>query len=107
MVDVFKSRGEKDFEISNDFNIPILNVLWQIATNSRFSREDPKDMERMNIMNKIFSLGNNFPLIPYWLNTYFPSFNGFGERTEAWEETRDYIYSLEVQRKCSEEVRSL
>ena len=52
MVDsTFSQTG--DILLRNDFNIPIINILWQIVANKRMSPESSKDRKQSCEMSGI------------------------------------------------------
>ena len=36
-IERMKQRAEQDVLIDQNFNIPIFNIIWRIATNNRYS----------------------------------------------------------------------
>ena len=43
IVNRFLDSQDKDFCLGTDFNIPIINILWQLAAGSRFTEEDKEE----------------------------------------------------------------
>ena len=74
--------------MKNNFNVPTINVLWQLVASKRFSMDDPKLGEMMEIVSRMF-LGSHlmndrllmaFPSLRH-LSDFIPGlFNGYAEK---------------------------
>ena len=51
----FRSEEEEDILLGSDFNIPIINILWQIVANKRLSVTSKKDKELIELVTDFFS----------------------------------------------------
>ena len=58
----FMSKGG-DTLLSTDFNIPMINILWQLVAESRFTQEEPEGMEVVASVNEMFKSGLKTALI--------------------------------------------
>ena len=61
---------DSDVLIGQDFNIPIINILWQLVAGYRFE----KDNKNVNNVSEIFQEGIKIHLIPMFLlkvSTFF------------------------------------
>ena len=47
--------SEEDVLLGSDFNIPIINILWQIVANKRMSPDSREDMELMKLVTDFFT----------------------------------------------------
>ena len=54
------SEGE-DYLLSSVFNIPVINVLWQLVAGTRFDEADSRDRDIISSMNTLFE--NYFALL--------------------------------------------
>ena len=57
------SLQDSDFLIGQDFNIPIINILWQLVAGYRFE----KDNKHVNNITEIFQEGIKIHMIPMFL----------------------------------------
>jgi cytochrome P450 len=96
MIDTCFTSNE-DILLGTDFNIPIINVLWQIVASKRFSPDKPKDMQLINWVTTIFTTGLAgattllplplFYLLPRWLAKR----TIIGQKVESMEGIRDHV----------------
>lgn len=85
----FSSNG--DIVLGADFNVPIINVLWQIVASARFDLENPKDAEMMNIVGEIFENGFKTDFFPLFLAKLLPSMSGLGRMTEVCHVLKEFL----------------
>jgi methyl farnesoate epoxidase/farnesoate epoxidase len=83
-----------DFKMATNFNVPIINILWQLAANMRFTKEDSKGIEMVEKVNSIFSNGVIPVLLPMWINKMFPRMTGYSERVEVLQEQKKYVRDI-------------
>ena len=57
------SLQDSDFLIGQDFNIPIINILWQLVAGYRFDKEN----KNVNNVTEIFQDGIKIHMIPMFL----------------------------------------
>jgi hypothetical protein len=46
-VDFLKKKEGEEFLVSNVFNIPVVNILWNMVASKRFSLTDPRYISKM------------------------------------------------------------
>ena len=58
---------EEDILLGSDFNIPIINILWQMVANKRLSESNEKEKQLIKSVITIFRTGRgaNFPITLY------------------------------------------
>lgn len=65
-----KSDSKSIVDMSNTFQVSVVNVLWAIVAGRRYQRNDPKFLQLLDSVNKFFRNGNvvrgSIPL-PRWL----------------------------------------
>ena len=60
-------------EIKGTFNIPIINVLWQIVASKRFDPDAQDTKEMMTMLNKQFSSGfTATKFLPFFICQFIP-----------------------------------
>ena len=73
MVDsTFSQTG--DILLRNDFNIPIINILWQMVANKRFSAANPEDVELIEGVSYMFENGRKRDMMPAFVQNLLPAF---------------------------------
>lgn len=55
---IFKFSGKGDIKLASDFNVPIINVLWQIVAGDRFDLNKPRDASLMAGVRGVFNNNN-------------------------------------------------
>ena len=99
MVDGLLAR-EGDILIGTDFNAPIINILWQMVANSRFTPEDSEGMKMVDKVSTIFTVGMAVEQIPFIINKLFPSLTGFKAKTDAWKGITSYLRHIVKQHEA-------
>ena len=66
MIENFSTSND-DILLGSEFNVPIINILWQMVTNKRLSKTNEKEKQLIERVITIFRTGvrANFPLILY------------------------------------------
>ena len=82
--------GKGDIKLSSDFNVPIINILWQIVATQRFDLDNPKDEQIMEVVSGIFENGLITDFFPLFLAKLMPKVSGLGKMTE----TCDILWSF-------------
>ena len=100
LIEEFTSY-QGDFKMRTNFTIPIINILWQLAANMRFTQEDSKGKEMVEKVNIIFRHGVKVNSIPLWINKIFPGLTGYGEQVEALNDQKEYIMDIIHEHKKS------
>merc|ERR1712106_1014677 len=80
-----------DALLAQDFNVPIINILWQLVAGSRFSKDDPEEMKLVESVNEEFKQGVKVPLYPLSLSRTFPRLTGYEERVSLIDNQKDYF----------------
>ena len=100
LIDEFR-KYEADYKLSTDFNIPIINILWQLAASTRFTKDDYKGIELVEKVNYLFNKGLMNAILPMWINKMFPSLTGYKERVEVFTDQKTYIKEIIEEHKKS------
>ena len=56
MIEMY-SKSKGDVKISTDFNLPIINILWQLVSGNRILPEDREGSRMVELVNEIFLTG--------------------------------------------------
>merc|ERR1711915_668606 len=83
-----------DTLMGTDFNAPIINILWQMVADSRFSADDPEGMKMVDNVTKIFTTGIKIQLIPIFICKMFPGWTRYNERKNAHKVIFDYLRNI-------------
>ena len=62
-----------DILLQNDFNIPIINVLWQMVANKRFLATKPEDVDLIEGVSYMFENGRKRDLMPAFVQNLIPT----------------------------------
>ena len=56
--------------LQHDFNVPIMNILWQLIAGYRFTKEKEHEqgMRIVESVNEAFQSGVKTSVLPFWLN---------------------------------------
>ena len=94
--------SEEDILLGSDFNIPIINILWQIVANKRLSPESKEDMELIKLVTDFFSapaVAMPLPQLAYaCLPKSLARLFSVGKRNYGIEDMAKH-FSLEVQNR--------
>ena len=61
LIDDFITKSKLgDVRLDNDFNIPIINILWQIVVSKRFEADLPEHKEMIDTVSILFKTGAPF-----------------------------------------------
>merc|ERR1719319_1338310 len=80
-----------DLLLSEHFNVPIINVLWQMLASSRFDLSKPKDAKLMEAVRDIFDNGLKTDFCPLFIAKLFPKSSGLARMTEVCAELNEYL----------------
>jgi len=86
----FLSTNE-DFYLSTNFNVPIINILWQLVAGSRFTEDDPEGMEMVASVNKVFKCLMKMELVPLKLLKMFPRVTEYEDNVKIYDIQRRFI----------------
>ena len=78
----FLMAGKEDFYLSTDFNIPIINILWQLVAGSRFAEDDSEGQKMIESVNKMFKSHMKMCLTPLIILKMFPKLTEYEENVE-------------------------
>ena len=93
MVENFFTSDD-DILLGSEFNIPIINILWQMVDNKRLSRTNEKDKRLIESVINIFRIGfgANFPLVLYnVLPECMRKRTKMGQRADSIRNVRDHL----------------
>ena len=72
--DSARSDSKGIVDMSNTFQVSVVNILWAIVAGKRYQRNDPKFLQLLDSVNKFFRNGNVVPIpLPQWLLKKFAS----------------------------------
>ena len=59
-----------DLLLQHDFNVPIMNILWQLIAGYRFTKEKEHEqgIRIVESVNEAFQSGVKTSVLPFWLN---------------------------------------
>jgi len=89
----FESSKSDDFYLQHDFNVPIINILWQLIAGFRFTKDKEHEhgLRIVESVNESFQTGMKTGTIPIWFHKLFPKFTGFGRRVEIIMNQKKYF----------------
>jgi cytochrome P450 len=90
IISNFLSKNE-DFLLSNNFNVPIINILWQIVAGSRFTPDDPEGMEMLASVNRQFEIVFNMDVFPLKIMKMFPKATNYEEMANILATQKRFI----------------
>ena len=93
MVENFFTSDD-DILLGSEFNIPIINILWQMVANKRLSRTNEKDKRLIESVINIFRIGfgANIPLALYnVLPECMRKRTKMGQRADSIRNVRDHL----------------
>merc|ERR1712133_109038 len=93
VIQCFKSCKGEDFLLKHDFNIPIINILWQLIAGYRFTKEKEHEhgLKIVNSVNESFQTGIKTGVFPLWFNKLFPKFSGYGKKVKIFKEPNNFF----------------
>ena len=74
---------DNHMNISNTFNTPVINILWQMVISRRFEYEDPFIVDWMDSTQRVFKGNRFFTFSSPKLAQMMPTLSGLGDRMEA------------------------
>ncbi|CAB4066304.1 CYP2U1 [Lepeophtheirus salmonis] len=117
------SKNDGKVLMASNFNVSIINVLWQIVAGQRFDPEESSTKERMEHLNEVFRVGYSvlhyLPIARYFikkderrdkmlsLKEFFREMIREHIKDQDDDNPRDFIdvYLKEIQKKCKEEIK--
>ena len=87
--------------MSGQFDVPVINTLWQLIAGSRFTPEDPEGMEMGASVDLIFKNHLRVSLYPLKLMKTFPSLADYEVTVKAYDAMKHYIMKTIDKHKCT------
>ena len=85
-----EADDDEDFLVENIFNIPVINVLWQLVGGYRFNEADYEGRDVINNITKIFKNSSYMAFLPLGLIKLFNN-SYFEENVKLVKNQRKYI----------------
>jgi len=82
----------EDFNLRSDFNVPIINILWQLVAANRFTEDDPEGMKMVASVSKTFKSSIKMGVIPLQILKLFPKITEYDEYVEIYKTQWRYIF---------------
>eukprot|EP00088_Acartia_fossae_P010933 TRINITY_DN15486_c0_g1_i3.p1 TRINITY_DN15486_c0_g1~~TRINITY_DN15486_c0_g1_i3.p1 ORF type:complete len:479 (+),score=77.85 TRINITY_DN15486_c0_g1_i3:163-1437(+) len=89
LIEKFSSGGSDDILIGSDFNLPVINILWQMVASSKIS--DPLGEKMVELVTKMFILPENSRNLPAFILKLFPERTGYSTRASIIEDHKKYL----------------
>lgn len=67
IADTFLAHEDEDYLLSQDFSVPIINILWQLIAGYRFTKENDHGLRVVENVNEAFATGFKSAIYPLWL----------------------------------------
>eukprot|EP00092_Neocalanus_flemingeri_P011092 GFUD01011940.1.p1 GENE.GFUD01011940.1~~GFUD01011940.1.p1 ORF type:complete len:480 (+),score=113.71 GFUD01011940.1:179-1618(+) len=93
--------GKEDFHLSNNFNAPIINILWQIVAGQRFTPDDPEGMEMLASVNRQFEIIFNMEVFPLKIMKMFPKATNYAEMVNILDTQKRFIMKQIEEHECT------
>ena len=90
-VKKFLSASGRDFYLSTDFNIPIINILWQLVASTRFTEEDPEGQQMIESVNKMFKCYLKMILVPLKILKMFPKLTEYEDNVDILNVQKRFV----------------
>jgi len=81
----------KDFYLGADFNIPIINILWQLVAGTRFHEENYEDDKMIGSVNKLVKSHMKMNLIPLNILKMYPKLTEYEDNVEIYRIVKKFI----------------
>ena len=81
----------EDFHLGTDFNIPIINILWQIVAGTRFSEKNSEDQKILESVNTMAMCHMKMTLVPLRILKRFPKLTKYEENVEIYSFIRRFL----------------
>ena len=91
LINIFVSKNE-DFHLNTDFNVPIINILWQLVAGDRFTPDDSEGMEMIESVNRMFKITFKMDVIPLQIMKMFPKLTDYQEMIDIYDIQKRYIF---------------
>ena len=77
--------------MSGDFEVPIINILWQLVAGRRFALDDPEGMEMVASISLIFKFFVKTNLIPLKIIKIFPTLADYPATVKSYVVRKHFI----------------
>ena len=67
ITDTFLAHEDEDYLLSQDFSVPIINILWQLIAGYRFTKENDHGLRVVENVNEAMATGFKSAIYPFWL----------------------------------------
>ena len=64
ITDTFLANEGEDYLLSQDFSVPIINILWQLIAGYRFTKENDHGLRVVESVNEAFATGFKSAIYP-------------------------------------------
>ena len=80
-----------DFLMSGDFEVPIINILWQLVASTRITFDDTEGMEMVNSISLMFKNFIKTNLVPLKIVKTFPKLFEYLETVKTYDVQKHFI----------------
>lgn len=91
ITDTFLANEGEDYLLSQDFSVPIINILWQLIAGYRFTKENDHGLRVVESVNEAFATGFKSAIYPLWFQKLFPKVTGYGRKVQIFKERKNYF----------------
>ena len=103
-VNHFLDSKSKDFCLGTDFNMPVINILWQLVAGHRFTKDGLQGQKMLSSMNSLFKGMMRMFFTPLPILKLFPKLTTYEEQAEIWRILRNFILNqIEVHEETLDE----
>jgi len=90
IIELFLS-SEGDALMTQDFNVPIINILWQLVAGTRFTKDNLEGMKLVESVNEQFNIGVKVGLFPPSISKLFPNLTAYKKRLGILDIQKEYF----------------
>ena len=81
--------------IGEDFNLPIINILWQLVAGYRILPEDTEGVRMVELVNGIFKKSPaSLQMLPFFMVKLLPNLTGYAQRAGILDDQREYMLKI-------------
>jgi len=89
IIELFLST-KGDALMTQDFNVPIINILWQLVAGTRFTKDNLEGMKMVESVNEQFKIGVKVGLFPPSFSKLFPNLTAYKKRVNIIDLQKEY-----------------
>ena len=93
--------------LRQDFNVPIINILWQLVAGYRFTEEHKHGLEVVEAVNTIFSTGMKTFFFPLWFLKVFHKIHIIGFLPNFFVPAFPRIFGLQQKGKHNQRTEEI